>query len=519
MPYMIPFVGSAISFALNPARHLSATSQKVGPQAVHGIRLLNRTLYFLYKSENVAKIWKYKTTITTPGVTTFVLKTLFGMAPKARNMYTLDTSGILAKPKSDSHVAPHNRIDHLTHTSFHKHLLGDGLSKFYQRFSAALMRRFPSLNIQNEWTEFPDIMGFWMPPLTASMNEALAGPILECVNPNFTQDLLRYFPYIHNLMKGLPRWCIPEAYRLREKLIGDVKQWHAIARARFRETDIDEDGGDQWWGSSFIRERQKILGKVDNWDYDSIASSDFGVLWGASVNIHPMAIWNIIEVFRDKNLLSRVRAELTAAGLQGITSSQDVDKLLSLPLLQSIYAELLRLRVEVQTVFSSDREDIRINEWRFPKTSLVIVPAGAAHRDQSFWNTKDGEHPLDRFWADRFLAYPNDPRSGPRRNTAADSCNPEEETTKTAADPTKAKFVSLGLANSFMPYGIGERTCPGRGFARREIVAFCAIMVDQFDIEILSTEKDFDLSPAFYGIGTQRPLRRIPFKVRKRKME
>jgi len=255
-------------------------SQKVGPQGVQGIKILNTNLYVLLKPENVAKLRKYKTSITNPSVPTFVLKTLFGMATKARNMYTLDTSGIMAKPEPDSHVASHNRIDYLTHASFHRHLLGDDLSKFYQRFWAALMGRLPSLTIEDEWTEFPDIMEFWMAPLTASMNEALVGPILDCVNPNFTRDLLRYFPYVQDLMKGLPRWWIPEAYRLREKLVGDVKQWHAIARGRFRETDIDEDGGGPWWGSPFMRERQKILGRVDDWDYDSIASSDLGLLWG-----------------------------------------------------------------------------------------------------------------------------------------------------------------------------------------------------------------------------------------------
>lgn len=124
-----------------------------------------------------------------------------------------------------------------------------------------------------------------------------------------------------------------------------------------------------------------------------------------------MAIWNIIEVFKDKVLLSRLRAELSAADFQGITTDEDIEKLTAIPLLQSIYSELLRLRVEVQTVFSSDKEDIRINEWRVPKNSLVIVPAGAAHRDPTFWNTKNGEYPLDRFWADRFLAYPSDIKS------------------------------------------------------------------------------------------------------------
>lgn len=232
-----------------------------------------------------------------------------------------------------------------------------------------------------------------------------------------------------------------------------------------------------------------------------------------------MAIWTIIEVFRDKSLLSRIRAELAAAGFRGISSRHDINTLLSIPLLQSVYAETLRLRVEVQTIFTSDQEDICINEWRFPKNSLIIVPAGAAHRDSSFWNTKNGEHPVDQFWADRFLAYPNDPQNGSRRVTGANSSGFSEKASQPANDHGKPKFVSSGLANSYMPYGIGERMCPGRGFARCEIIAFCALMVDRYDMEILSTEKDFELNPSFYGIGTQRPLRSIPFRVQKRRME
>lgn len=238
-------------------------------------------LYFLFKPENIAILWKYKATITTPNVTTFVLKTLFGMEFKAYNMYTIDKSGILPQPKPGSNVAPHNRIDYLTHANFHKHLLGEGLSPFFQRFTTSFVSRLPSLDIQDEWTEHHDIMDFWMLPLTASMNEALAGPVLEQMNPTFTSDLLEYFPYIQDLMKGLPRCYIPDAYRLRRKLINDVKKWHARARAQFKETDLGQDRhADPWWGSAFMRERQNILQKVDFWDHDAMASSDFGIFWG-----------------------------------------------------------------------------------------------------------------------------------------------------------------------------------------------------------------------------------------------
>ena len=303
VPYMIPFLGSALSFGINHSKCVSksrlvlslpmlqrlsshanawhACSQQAGSEPIYGLKILHMTLYFVSKPENVAKIRKYKSTITTPGVTAFVLKTLFGMTPEAINMYTSDASGIHSKPVETSLVAPRNRVDHLTHASFHKHLLGEGLLRSYQRFSIALLGRLPSLNVQDGWTEFPDIMDFWLEPLTASMTEALVGNVLECLNPNFNKSLLRYMQYTQDLMKGLPRWWIPEAYRLRKSLIGDVKKWHALARTRFKESDVDEDGAaDPWWGSAFIRERQKILREVDNWGADAIASSDFGIIWG-----------------------------------------------------------------------------------------------------------------------------------------------------------------------------------------------------------------------------------------------
>jgi len=235
----------------------------------------------------------------------------------------------------------------------------------------------------------------------------------------------------------------------------------------------------------------------------------------ANINVHTAAIWTIVEVFRDPSLLSRIRAELAAANVTDIVSPEDIEKILALPLLQSVHSEVLRLRVEVQSVFTSEKEEIRINEWRFPKKSLILVPTGPAHRDPNFWNTRDGLFPLHTFWADRFLANSNDPGSGPIRKSEAAVAKALRKQSK---DNTP-KYISAGMNDSFMPYGVGERTCPGRFFARREIVAFCAKVVNELDIEITSTEKEFAISPAFYGLGTQRPLRNIPFRVRRRMVE
>ena len=256
-------------------------SQQAGPGHIYGLQILQTTLYFVCGPGNIAKIRKYKTSITTPNVTTFVLRTLFGMAPKAVAMYNLDSSGIHLIPRSGSKIEPHNRIDHLTHVNFHKYLLGDSLPRLYQSFSDALLERVASLPIRDQWTTHPDIMNFWLEPLTAAMNEALAGKLLETVNPNFTKDLLRFFTYTQDLVKGLPRWYIPEAYNLRDSLIGDVKSWHIIAKARSRESNIVRDGSRHpCWGSEFMRDRHRFQERVDNWDANAIASSDFGVFWG-----------------------------------------------------------------------------------------------------------------------------------------------------------------------------------------------------------------------------------------------
>lgn len=241
----------------------------------------------------------------------------------------------------------------------------------------------------------------------------------------------------------------------------------------------------------------------------------------ANINVHTAAVWTIVEIFKDESLLSRVRMELKKANFESFTTKDTIDKLLLLPLLQSIYAEVLRLRVEVQQVLGSDHEDIQLTQWRFPKKSLILVPTLPAHMDHKSWNTRGGKYPLNVFWSDRFLTYSNDPLSGPINKMGKAQNKGEEvevEQRFSAASSVEPKFKENGTTDFFIPYGVGERACPGRFFARREIVAFCAIIVNGFDVELLTNQKEFKSNETFYGLGTQRPLGCIPFRIRKRKV-
>lgn len=79
------------------------------------------------------------------------------------------------------------------------------------------------------------------------------------------------------------------------------------------------------------------------------------------------------------------------------------------PLLQSIFAEVTRLRVVGITPRYTVGGDFQLGEWPIPEGSFIEPPAGALNKD--IWNagSDDDTHPLDTFWADRFLIYPADP--------------------------------------------------------------------------------------------------------------
>lgn len=253
----------------------------VGQHSAYGVKVLGDTLYFLSGPEHIAKLSKYKTSITDPGIQTFCLTRVFGMAQKSVEMYTKDDSGIELKNYPSSSVSSSNRIDLHTHANFLKLLNNSGLNELTKRWMKSFLSRLKKLSITSEWHEQADIMDFWMPILTASLNEAMTGSVLERINPNFSDDFVEFLPYVHGLMKRLPRWCIPRAFVLRESLQRDVKEWHAQARVLLRSSDNSQlSGSDPWFGLAAMRERQEILGAVDNWDHDAIASSDFALLWG-----------------------------------------------------------------------------------------------------------------------------------------------------------------------------------------------------------------------------------------------
>ena len=60
----------------------------------------------------------------------------------------------------------------------------------------------------------------------------------------------------------------------------------------------------------------------------------------------------------------------------------------------------------------------------------------------------------------------------------------------------------------------GHAICPGRFLAKSVILLTCALMVENFDMEV--SNGDIEMSYAKFGLGTLRPKKPIPFKLRRR---
>ncbi|CAF9907999.1 MAG: hypothetical protein HETSPECPRED_007960 [Heterodermia speciosa] len=178
-------------------------------------------------------------------------------------------------------------------------------------------------------------------------------------------------------------------------MLGIIKSWHAYAS---QQTDFSKIGPrDPEWepflGTKLIKERQRFMHEIDIMDADGRASEDLGLLFGYGKLSHSNLLDNLRSIQKTRSSVSLSESKILGED----------------PLLQSIFAEVTRLRVVGITPRYTVGGDFQLGEWPIPEGSFIEPPAGALNKD--IWNagSDDDTHPLDTFWADRFLIYPADP--------------------------------------------------------------------------------------------------------------
>ncbi|KAM0435849.1 hypothetical protein ACHAPT_002740 [Fusarium lateritium] len=448
----------------------------------------------------------------------------FGMSPKAVELYRADDSGYGPNPARGSTVEPGNRILLEVHNLVNRNLTGGSLANITAQFQRTLSEQLSGLDaVGDEWVEIPDLSAFMRTHLMKAALTAMFGPYLVDLNPTFVDDFWVYDSDVGPLYMGLPKWLIPGAYRRREKMLQGIMRWHKFAHEHYDCSNVSSQDTEwePYFGSKFSKRRQNTFAKWEAMDARAKAAEDLSFIWASNANSGYAAIWCLLEILRDPTLAARVQKEFSSAIQPPVAPCTvptfDIDKLCLGPLAQSIYAEVLRLRVAV-LISRKAKENLSFDGWEIKKGERVCVATTTEALDEGIWNTgtESDPHPLKTFWADRFLVYPDDENSGPlRRSVAAKKTTTEKRGLETSAGP---RFSMEGLTNSWIPYSGGVRHCPGRHFAKQEMIVMAAIMMSAFEIEP-QTDPGWEPAsdPSYYGFGTMPPKGKIPCRMRRRR--
>ncbi|KAK0616091.1 cytochrome P450 [Bombardia bombarda] len=521
-PAFIPYLGSLVSLAWDVGSLLSRATCYRGSLTSTRISILGSEVFVFQDRDTIIKMMKHPSLASPMSIIIITLSYLFGMPTKGLKAYRADDSGPLAKPFPGSHVAPQDRIDYFLHQAFNRAWSGPGLGPTTRRLRESLRCRVDLLGFSESWREVDDFFSLFGKTVIASLTHAVFGPSLLQLHPDLVDDLWAYDEVLPWLARGIPSFIMPGPYRIRDRVRGQLKSWYVFARQAFRESDIDPDGdGDPVWGSELVRHLQTVLhDERRTHDDDAMSAHDLALLWAANFNAVSGATLAGFHIFQDRVLLQRLRDEIEAhfePGSDALLDRADPKDLLKLPLLSAIYAETLRLHVKVFFMASSPHDNVSLGKWKLPKGGIALVNSSISHTDVSLWNTKNGLHPLDSFWADRFLIDPADPLSGPVKPEARTAASRHASVRGDGGvNATERPYFSTeGLDGAWIPYGGGPSICPGRFLAKNVMFFTCALLVSEFDIEPL-TER-LELDPWRFGLGVGRPKYPVPVRVRKRR--
>ncbi|KAF9785662.1 hypothetical protein IL306_004791 [Fusarium sp. DS 682] len=541
-PYYLPYIGHALDLVTRPLelykqnwlapdwfrlRQWLLTSpirKRFGRDGLWQLCLPGQDSFQVSTPDQIAKVFRAQGMMVSDSIARS-LERSFGMPKRAASLYERDDSGYGPNILPDSKVKPNERILLAQHDFTARNLSGEGLTSIVSHYQRFLVEAFTELlkDMGDDWVEIPDLSEWMQTHVTKSAILSMYGPHMIRLNPDLVHDLWTFLPDVQNLYLGIPRWLLPAPYRLRDKILDSITRYYQHAYENY-----DPDGPDQDWeeffGSRFIRNKHmELWEKFEPMDTRARAAEDMSFLWAWVILYQTTrveaAIWYVVEFLRDPELFERLESEVAESQTppEGKSTAPmfDLEKLCSMPVSQAVYAEVLRLRVFV-LIMRKAKRDLDFAGWSIKKGERVCAASITGAFDDRIWNTGTVQdpHPLNKFWADRFLVYPNDPSSGPLKSPPVSKNAAADKHGKSTDGP---RFSMTGLTNTWIPYSGGPRLCPGRHFAKREIIVTAAVMMSMFDIELLTPEGwDPQPDPTTFGHGTLPIKGKVPCRIRKK---
>ena len=454
IPYTIPWLGHAISFLAARPGEFWAQLLRFHPRATGACTLLlgGNLTHILFSPNAIQTLFKTRG-IGRDGLNMQIAELGLGIDHRESMKYFGFGEG--PDQTGTTPVQQQERVNHnylLEKKSVNE--LTAGFTQVLRDKLAEELKMMKGAKVEN-------LYGWLQDRLFKASTTAFMGSRLLDMYPNLREDFFEFDRHMLTMFFRVPKLLSPTAYNVRERTLGGLIMWQEQMQNECEHEPIDPDGDVEWepvYGSRANRARQRYYASR-RLNMRTRAGMDLGFLFGLNSNAIPAVGWMLMHILNpqgDKSLLSRIMEEVETTKRDD--GSLDIPTLIALPLLQSLFHEVLRVYVDV-LVTREMKEDLALplDDGKFQillqKNSVVLAPSWLGHRDEKLWV----DPPCNQFYAERFLK--KDPETG------------------------KKIFSTSGTNGKFFPFGGGKTICPGRVFAKQEVLASVAMVLLSFDIE------------------------------------
>ncbi|KAK3353843.1 cytochrome P450 [Lasiosphaeria hispida] len=463
----IPVLGNTIQYMADNGSFIARASLAMRTRDVVKFSLGPTPVYLVTGAQNVQALFRKSTSISSDKFLLMVMGTVMCFTPKDYAKFANDKTGRLPEPVEGT-AASHKGLRYWA--EFHHHnarslsLTSNTASltaKFYEFFQERV-RPYPV----GEWKAV-NLLHFMRSQMAGAAIKAMTGERL--LERSGEEDLLGAFwdydTVTMRLVYALPKWMDPSAWRIRDRFHQMAVEWlkKDFDPLSERESVPQEIDWHPVLGLAFMRDYLN-WGKRIGLSVETRAGYFIGFLLGLNANSIPIAAWALFELVQDPSLWKAVQEEAESAFEAHPVSGErvlNIQTMLGLPLLQSVYAEALRLHVSVNVTREVISDTTTIAGYQLPKHALIQAPTYIASLNEKVWGT--AENSASEFWAYRHIRY----------------------TTIHGSKDKKPEFAMAAGPSDFFPYGGGISMCPGRHFAKQEIMATLAIIVTTFDVEMV----------------------------------
>jgi hypothetical protein len=498
IPYWVPgiFHGFSVITQGPPAFFASLTKQycdhapfiaKIGPLSILVVRDAN----------HVKKVFQSVKQMTPKDLHVRVYGKVMG-SPKA----ALDILNAIGTGNKES-----EQVEYAHLTVPRLFFSGTSLVPMADIYIATLRRNMDNKMFQSKsWTEIEDLWSFFQIEIARATMETIFGSKLLKSYPKVVSDFWEFDKNIENFTRGLPRFMMPAAFNARDRLQENLKNWLQAEHQGGNLAKVGSEGPD--WdpnkGSKFFQTRDGIFANIPSLDYQARAAEAMALMQGSTSNTMPSTFWYIFETLRKPHLYKYLTNE-TAPHYDSGTGKYDISTLTAHPIIQSMHAEVGRLRMATGTMRTNGVDNFKLDEnWTVPKGTSVMIFSHDLGLNTELWanaRPQTIDKPLDQFWPERFII--------PDKNT---------NTIPSKDEIRKGRFSMEGVGGLHVPFGGGQHLCPGRYFAKAVQAGTLAVLLNEYEIQLSDPEDAETTIPPVReaAYGTVRPLNKVRIRIRKR---